>query len=303
MEWIASLSDMMSVIGVGSGILFAGIIATIISLRHLKITKQQAILAEQQVNLGRDAQLSGRLATAIEHLKDESLAIRMGALFELKKLGFDSPEEHENIVRILAHFVREHIEDKKHLIPSPTPRQELLLRPKEDVFIACDILSLLYSQTQCVANLSYLEAEQVDLLSLNLQGANLFRANLQEANLFEANLQGAKLNETYLLKACFMNANLQDASFFWAELQEADLRDANLKGTNLAHANLQRVIFNSASMADIAQAIVGGTLQNFEYYTAKQLLEAHLDEQTLLDPDLRAEYDRLKAEQTTTPAS
>ena len=53
-----------------------------------------------------------------------------------------------------------------------------------------------------------------------------------------------------------------------------------LKGANLKYADLQG--------ADL------GTAKNL---TAEQLLKARIDDSTKLDPDLRAEYERLKAEQ------
>ena len=104
-----------------------------------------------------DATRNSRFSSAIEHLKDESLAIRMGALFELKKLGVEDTPLQETIVRILTPFIREGIENKNLLL---TPKEENgLPRPNDDVFLACEIASLFWEQSLIRVELPYLKAE------------------------------------------------------------------------------------------------------------------------------------------------
>ena len=203
-----------------------------IAVSCLTYLSQRATTIEDR-EAQRLADRNNRFTYAIEHLKDESLAIRMGALFELKKLGLEDEELQENIVRILNPFIREGIENKDLF---QLPRKENgFPRPNDDIPLACEIASTFVSQSRFFFYLVYLKAP----------GVNLGEFELNNANLYGADLQGASFNYTHL--------------------QRADLRYADLRGSL--------------------------------FLTTDQLLDAIVDDTTLLDPDLRAEYDRLKAEQ------
>ena len=110
----------------------------------------------------RNTARSNRFTRAIEHLSDDLLSIRMGALFELKKLGLESKRYQADIVQVLSLFIREHLEHEQFL---RQPRYyEDKLRPNRDVFFACEIAALFYEKTKSRVGLSYLNAVDLDLL-------------------------------------------------------------------------------------------------------------------------------------------
>jgi len=206
---------------------FVAVIGIVVScLTYLS----QRATAIQDREAQRLADRNNRFSYAIEHLQSESLAIRMGALIELKKLGLEDEELQWNIVRILNPHIREGIENAELLLP-PIYEDGLLGRPKEDISLSCEIASAF----EYGLFLPGLKATGLDLQEFELNGAVLF------------------------------GADMQGAGFAYTHLQGTDLRSADLRG-----------------------AI---------FLTAEQLLEAIVDDTTLLDPELRAEYDRLKAGQ------
>jgi len=230
------------------------------------------LLSFLTVRTQRDTARNDRFTYAIEHLKDESLAIRMGALFELKKLGLEDEGLQESIVRILNPFIREGIENEKLLLPPISDYDSP--HPNDDIFIACEIVSLFFEQSNCRISLKYLKAEGLNLNYIQLKGADLLGAQLQGTLLWEAQLQRANLSQ----------AQLQYAYLFEAQLQNVFFAHAQLLGAVLGKANLTDAYF------------VGADLQETDL-TVEQLLDARVYKDVLLDPDLRAEYDRLKAEQ------
>ena len=209
------------------------IVTALLTLISILISSMTAFSLIQQRKADRDSARSDRFTKAIEHLKDESLAVRIGALYELKKLGLEDKEERKNIAMILSPFIRNGI--VKPLNPYYAYHEDLQ-RPGVDIFIACEIVSLFFRESKCKASLSYLKAENLDLYKIPLSGADLCHSNFRNTILRKADLHGT------------------------------DLRGA---------INL----------------------------TAKQLVVAHIDDTTFLDPELRAEYDRLKSEQDQTPAN
>ena len=202
---VASTSTLLGVFTIGG--------AALIQLR-------KHIIFEEQSKLERDGKMSDRLTRAIENLHNkDSLAVREGALFELKRLGLDFPQEQENIVRILGPFIREGIEG----VPRNEDDKKLPLpRPADDVFIACEIVSLFYNKTGYRVELQGLKAEKLNLYHIQLQGAGLWKAQLQGAGLLNAQLQGADLFKTQLQGADLLNAQLQEADLFFAQLKGAN---------------------------------------------------------------------------------
>jgi hypothetical protein len=292
-------------------------IPAIVAVLGIFISFMTVLLTRQQHAANRQESRGKRFTSAIEHLKDNALPIRMGALFELKKLGLESHEDQENIVRILGPFIREGMENEALLVDSKDPKGRKT--PQQDIFIACEIAALFYGKSKvrekldCLQatnlNLGGIQLQGADLMVANLQGADLVEANLQGAFLWRANLQGADLVAAKLQGADLGQANLQGANLGLANLQGADLRGANLQGANLGLANLRGAYLSYANLqgADLCGAnlqganlveakLQGADLRNAENLTVKQLLGAFLDDKTLLDPQLRKEYDSRKAE-------
>jgi len=229
-----------AIIPAASGLLGALLGSIVPFLLNRKVSR-----AEYELKLAElDKTSSYRFGEAVARLQNDSLGVRMGALFELKKLGLESKTDQEIIVQILSPFIKEHMKPQ-HLLESEHflgDRQ----RPDWDVYIACEMAALFFMDTNCMISLAFLQASGLDLYKFSLDGARL---------------QAADFRGTIL-------------------------RRAKLKGVDLDRAKLQGANFTA-----------GADLRGAKNLTAAQLLEAIIDDTTKLDPDLRAEYDRLKAEQ------
>ena len=203
---------------------FVAVIGIVVSC--LTYLSQRASANEDRA-AQRMADRNNRFTYAIEHLKDESLAIRMGALYELKKLGLEDAQLLENIVRILNPYIREGIENKDLLLPPKLT----LPRPKEDVFVSCEIISLFIEQVEDSFTMRWLQAENLELDYLQLKGADLWYANFRGTEFWYTNLEAARLEGV--------------------DFQGADLRHANLKGANILSArNLTAVQLLEAELDD-----------------------------------------------------
>jgi len=236
----------------------------------------QRLAADEDRAAQRLAARNERFTYAIEHLSSDSLAIRLGALYELKKLALEDEGLQEGIVRILGPFVRDGIENRELL---PSKSFERRPQPQDDVFLACEIASLIYEQSGYSIPLEDLHAENLELSGIMLKGANLRRSNFNDAAFFSAQLQEAIFSGGFLVGTSFGQAQLQGAAFD-ASFLEAHFFEACLEGATFSDADLRGAYFKGA-----------------KGLTAEQILDAEiLNEDTLLDPELRAEYDRLKAE-------
>ena len=236
------------------------------------------VLSYTTMRTQRDVAFSNRFSNAVSHLRDESLAIRRGALYEFKKLAIDSPDDCEMIRDILATFISETIENT-------SPQVDRLIKPSRDVFLAAEIITFIgvtygYYKNTWSALLNGLNGNGLDLAEIYLDRAYLVQANLEGASLRFAHLEEAQCSMAQFKRTNFEGAHLEGAGFFLADL----------KGANFQQSHLQETSFDKAD-------IRGADLRNAQNLTAAQLLEAIIDDTTLLDPALRDEYDRLKAEQ------
>jgi len=314
--------DMLPVIQTIAIAITAIVTASSIALTYMSIslTREEQALMRDDREVQQNAARNDRFSRAIEHLSNDSLAIRMGALYELRNLGLEDEEYQEKIVRILSPFIRVGIE-----------------RPIVDIYLACEITSLFWELTEHSVTLGRLQAEEVNLATIKLKGAYFISANLQKAdlsyahlqkanfmsaNLQEANLGAAKLQEANLGAAKLQEADLQYADLQDANLQRADFRNAHLiytafKGADLSFANFQGTNLSDTylqsarlSFADLQGAnLRSAELHDVRNFTVEQLLEAIIDETTLLDdhlandPRIKARIAELKvAEQAETPA-
>ena len=88
-----------------------------------------------------------------------------------------------------------------------------------------------------------LGGSQLNLMGVNLQGADLNAVDLRYANLIGANLSDANLVGADLRFADLRGANLGNANLYSATLRHTDVRGANLSNTNLIGSDLAALTF------------------------------------------------------------
>jgi len=290
---------------------------------------------EKQAELEEDAKTGERLSKAIEHLgagdpgDKEKLHIRLGAIYELKRLAQDSTRDKENIVQILTAFIKSYpheegqawtqdVETAARLL-SPLTRELIeetaegasekgRVNPPKYVFEATEALSGFAVEKNGLLCNEYIEWNEINVGWLNvdnivLLGADLSLANLEGTYLTKANLYGANLCLANLNKAFLMGANLQGACLQHANLKNASANDARLEGANLYGANLKEAYLWGTSLngADFGSAkLHGARLEkthlegaNFCYAAFDEetrLDGAHIDSSTRFDPGVRLKY-------------
>jgi uncharacterized protein YjbI with pentapeptide repeats len=236
-------------------------------------------LTYRTFDLNRQGQVTERFTRAIDQLGEESkLDVRLGGIYALERIAWDSERDHWPTMEVLTAYVREHA-------PLPPPRSvsepeaqkagsgpSTLDEAPSRKAIPADIQAILsvlsrrnteYDKPESRLDLGRANLQGADLRGANLRRADLRGANLRGADLIEANLQGANLSGANL-QARLRGANLEGAHLIGPNLQGADLIGANLRGADLTGANLRRAY------------LIGVNLQG-----------ANLDGATLREADLR----------------
>jgi len=198
------LSDIISMTATAIGGLAIGGVAVMQYRKHKWAEYQVA----HSTKLEEDTKTGERLSKAIEHLGNKEEHIRIGAIYELKRLAEDSERDRMAIGQILLKFIHSNTKDKKSFH-----------EPEQDVETAMRILK------------HWAEVfEGVQARGMRLEGIWLNQADLEKANFWHARLSGAHLEFAYLKEANLKNTTLLGAHFWGTHLEGADLRGAVLKG-------------------------------------------------------------------------
>jgi uncharacterized protein YjbI with pentapeptide repeats len=223
----------------------------------LQATRQQVAIAEQ-------GQYTDRYTKAVEQLGSEEIDVRLGAIYALERLAFDSTRDRTTIGEVLAVYARNRSTPLEKC-GAPVPRQFATPAPKSlpsDVKAAITVHQRLRLGDVALGSidLSYIclvdtELGGMDLQAVKFAGANFSGANLSHANLRDVNLAGALLPHAALYSTDLQNANIAIADLSGAALIGADLGSAYLVGANLRHAfltyaNLQGANLRGADLSD-----------------------------------------------------
>src|SRR5215203_4850395 len=289
-------------VGLAGAVGLVGLFFTWRSLRQARESQAQTQENTQRtLELTEQGQITERFTRAIDQLgaTDETtrtprLEIRLGGIYALERIAWDSPErDYSTVIEVLTAYVRENTsqapgpskgssdtastsneataeadEGAEQAAP-PKPR-----RPTADIQAILDVLIRTQARVpeEYLTSLDLHEAdlegaylqesdlEGANLQEANLQGAYLGGASLQEADLQETNLQGAYLGGANLREAKLQEAKLQEAKLQGAFLQEVNLEEAKLQGADLFSANLYSANLYSANLqgAYLGRADLGG---------------------------------------------
>jgi Pentapeptide repeats (8 copies) len=227
-----------------------------------------AFLTWQQLQVGREGQITERFTRAIDQIGSERLDVRIGGIYALERIARDSTSDRATVVEVLTTFVRQH---SRWTTKSLSFVDTLRVR-KPDVQAAMTVLGRREHPQQDANRLDLSEVdlrrtdlldahlEQADLFSSHLQGTDLFHASLQGANLRGANLGGdVPFEQAYLEgsgirlqvnsrgAARLIGAHLEGATLVGADLRRADFRGAYLNGADFRDARVDGANFNGAT--------------------------------------------------------
>jgi uncharacterized protein YjbI with pentapeptide repeats len=260
-----------------AGLLGVGALLTFwLNSRVYQITSRTLELTEQ-------GHIAERYTKAIEQLGGEELAVRLGGIYALERLAYDSPDRHHpTVVEVLSAFVRERSEregalrrsqesaektdaDSRPLQPpwAPTSGARAKQRqPATDIQATLTVLGRLPQRPNvrrgdlrgaylAGANLGGANLSGAWIDDVNLSGAHLIGANLSGAHLIGANLSGARLTVANMSRALLANADLSSAELAGANLSGAMLVDADLSGAQLSDKDLVDRLFVMASLSGL----------------------------------------------------
>jgi uncharacterized protein YjbI with pentapeptide repeats len=235
----------------------------------------------RQLGVTREGQITDRYTKAVDQLGSEHLDVRVGGIYALERIAYDSPPDRATIEEVLTAYLRDHAPWPPPLVPPPPALPPLQAVTHGLVILAQRQRAALQrrrakgtaGQTQpgrtdeqaagppqpaadvqaavVVLGRRQLPPDglrELDLTRVDLRRARLDYANFHGARLDYANLQGAWLADANLQDAWLVGANLEHAALSHANFQDAQLDNANLQHAHLDNTNLQRAVLSDANL-------------------------------------------------------
>ena len=229
----------------------------------------------RQLQVTRQGQVTDRYTKATEQLGNDSVEVRVGAVYALERIARDSDLDRLTIQEVLTAFLRLNAglrpsgTDER---PRPkTPQAKLALartrnlRPRlrdgaPHLQAAATVLgrlpTLRQSQGLARVDLSRADLEGARFVNADLHYSDLSHTRLLKADLRRADLTGVWFVRTLLVEATLHQADLRDAVFWEARMDEADLRATDLSNADFTGAFLAGAKFDEADLrgADFSSA-------------------------------------------------
>jgi uncharacterized protein YjbI with pentapeptide repeats len=218
--------------------LLLGVLVTWTQFQYTANSNERVIIAT------REAQVTERLARAVEMLGKEDIAVRVGALYALERLARDSPKDYRTVMELLLTVVREHAPLPRPADVSPSDRRH----DRQLVQAAMTIIGRRTLDTDETRPYPHWRLSGTDLTDLwlsrgnyagftfmgaDLSGSVLIATKLSGASFEGAVMQSVQLNDASLDRADFMNADLTCSS-----MQNVDASGSRFYGTRMIGASL-----------------------------------------------------------------
>lgn len=219
----------------------------LIAIVTLSFTWRRDQVARFGASLDRDANFTSRYTEAITQLGSTERSIRLGGIYALERIAFDSTRDHQTILEVLAAYVR-----------ASSPRRQGESAPLlEDVSAAVAVIGRLtrLRRGERPINLQRTQLHETDLRGANLTGADLAGSDLRGTNLEGAYLAGADLHGASLISANLSRADLSESNLQEADLSAAEMPHAVLKGARMPSAIARGI---DLTRADLSGAMMWG---------------------------------------------
>lgn len=234
----------------------------------------------RQIQVTRQTHAGDRFTTAVQHLADDNLDIRVAGIYALETIGATYVTERDTVIDVLSTFVQRHAtvpqNERRRWAPATEiagdDRVEPLRIRRPDIAVALRVLArrtprrgeVLHLDRLAVANA---KLEFARLAYADLHYSDLRAVDLREAMLRHADLTGSNLTQARISAADLRSADLRQIVAGGLVAEHADLRGADLSHAYLAGARLGRARLTGADLrganltdADLADAHIEGAL-------------------------------------------
>jgi hypothetical protein len=153
----------------------------------------------RNLRISQESQVTSRYIQAVTQLGSDKLAVRLGGIYALERVAWDSERDHQTVMDVLTAYVREHLpwpppDQSAHsllILPLSARRPETIPAPRES--LPADIQAILTVLGRRRPRHRQRESHVLSFPWTDLRSADLRGAHLEGTYLVGAHLEGADL--------------------------------------------------------------------------------------------------------------
>jgi hypothetical protein len=149
--------------------------------------------------------------------------VRLGAIYALEHIAFDSSRDHWTIMEVLTAYVRQNA-PKPSQVPTKEENEKAIAKGPATEIQA--ILTVLGRRRRSRRR----EQSFLDLGRSDLRGASLAWAHVERASFDGAHVEGARFSQAPVEGATYVGAHVKGASFDAAHVEGATFVGAHVEG-------------------------------------------------------------------------
>ena len=215
-------------------------------------------LTFRRVKVAEQGHITDRYTKAIEQLgalnadNKPNVEVRLGAIYALERIAFDSPRDQWTIMEVLTAYVRQNApvpareptkqEQEKDAQDTTKenkePESKIAKRPATEIQAILTVLGRRKRDGKRER-----KGQRLNLSNSDLCGANCIGAHLDGADFLGVHLDGARFAGAHLDGAYFFQAHLVEVNFYQAHLDGAGFNWAHLDGADFREGAFRRSVF------------------------------------------------------------
>lgn len=231
----------------------------------------------RRVKVAEQGHITDRYTKAIEQLGALTAAgkpnveVRLGSIYALERIAFDSPRDHWTIMEVLTAYVRQNAPAPEQVPTKEENEKAIVVGPSTEIQAILTVLGRRRRGRRHGSNRRGLDLGDSDLRGADFQGARLdsasfYKTHLEGASFVDAHVVGAHFNEAHLEGAAFISAHVEGASFCMAHVEGVRFDMARVEETYFDVAHVEGAIFNGAHIEGASfEHAVGLTVSQFTY--------------------------------------
>ena len=226
----------------------AAVIALLVAVWRGWVADRQATIADRRATIADGQWQNERYLASARMLESPSMAVRLGAIYQLRQIAHENPERfHIPVMDLICAFIR-------------TPPESIGVPGSGNIGLFSHVPKDLAAALEAFSERGQLERKAIeketgfwmDLSGACLSGADLMVLDFSGVRLSDVDFTGAVLHGTDLSSSYMPNVILIDA-----ELLDVDLRGADMSFSLLFGADFTNAKFENASL-DYAEFLSDG---------------------------------------------
>ncbi len=253
----------------------AGSITLSIAVLGLILTVIRNLLTRQQNRTDEQRLVTEQISRAIEQIGaykqsadgknlEPNIEVRMGGLYSLQRIMYDSPRDALSIVKILYAYVRENLKrdkDKRDKLKEynkqnfSRPEEKPLPLP-EDIVSALNIISQFNKDrkkkfgidaSEVQSDFTYADFTNYSIRNIDFSYISFYHADFSGSNLVAVIFSNAILFSVNFSDTQLSVVNFSNARFLYGKFCEVSLGSGNFSGADLSGLNLSGADLTNAS--------------------------------------------------------